>query len=988
MYTEFTTDALFTTRTRRIISALVLFFFIFTFYSPAVASAVDKARENWNPPVNSLEHVNPVGKTLESLNAQVRELKQTVADSGEKGDRPDVEPMLEEIATLADEFVERDEQTRAEIRSTEAHLRNEGVAGKVLERHQAYKQHYQRQADAVREHVQRLAEWKPQEQNLDDLKTAIDDLQPYLEYPARNPQESFSNDLDFVSPPPRSLFTEQSDINALLNLNGDETWSQSDFLETDSATAAGENIEEKVSELSGDPLAMFQWVHDNLDYVPSYGVMQGADYTLASGRGNAFDISSTLIAMYREAGIPARYSYGTVALPAEAVQNWVGDVANVDAATNILSQGGIPQTQVSYGGAAEEIEMEHVWVEAYVDGQWVALDPSFKQYDYQEGVDIESEVPLDAEGLVNQLESGATVNESEGWVQGVDAASLQTELNDYQSQVESFINNQHPDATLGEVLGSRSIIPNEADSLAAVELPYEQIQASAVRPNLPQGLFYEFRLQIGDTTGGQFGIPVQWNSLQAELDRPTPELLGKDLAISFRPASQADEQAIASYIPDDLEDPEDLPSSLPANSIHMIGEITLDGEVVESTGQVTLGEAMMTRLGYVKPQHGWRKSENHLTAGQYQAVGLDMQGISPDQLESLQSDLEGVQSKLEAEDFSGLTRHDLTGAILQSGIQGYLAETYAMDRIAAQSSGIIYHRSPSYGTFSTSMQVQYNFGIAQKVLFSGVVMDMDRIESNTESRENCYEDWVAFNRSSGMRSSAYEHIIPERLFSTENSQAEGVSTAKALSKAMADGQRIYTLTEDNEEQLSNITIDDEARSEIQQALSRGYEVTVHQKPINVNGWEGSGYSIIDPERGVGAYKISGGVNGGVLQGISTGLSGLLGGIGGFLEKYKTNQIGKVLFSPELERLQKLAGKAGTVGALGLIAQLVNIGNGDADTVDKVGQASSAVFGFALTSFLTSSLLATAPALLAILGGILIAVAVSVVMAQFTKRYFK
>ncbi|MEQ6884499.1 hypothetical protein [Salicola sp. Rm-C-2C1-2] len=93
---------------------------------------------------------------------------------------------------------------------------------------------------------------------------------------------------------------------------------------------------------------------------------------------------------------------------------------------------------------------------------------------------------------------------------------------------------------------------------------------------------------------------------------------------------------------------------------------------------------MMTRLGYVKPQHGWRKSENHLTAGQYQAVGLDMQGISPDQLQSLQSDLEGVQSKLEAEDFSGLTRHDLTGAILQSGIQGYLAETYAMDRIAGR----------------------------------------------------------------------------------------------------------------------------------------------------------------------------------------------------------------------------------------------------------------------------------------------------------------
>jgi hypothetical protein len=120
-----------------------------------------------------------------------------------------------------------------------------------------------------------------------------------------------------------------------------------------------------------------------------------------------------------------------------------------------------------------------------------------------------------------------------------------------------------------------------------------------------------------------------------------------------------------------------------------------------------------------------------------------------------------------------------------------------------------------------------------------------------------------------MRSSAYEHLIPERLFSTEEEPAEGVSTAKALALAMAQGQRIYTLTQDNAYNLSQITIDSEARSEIQSALQRGYEVTVHETPLNVNGWEGSGYSIIDPENGIGAYKISGGASGGaLLDGIS------------------------------------------------------------------------------------------------------------------------
>jgi hypothetical protein len=39
------------------------------------------------------------------------------------------------------------------------------------------------------------------------------------------------------------------------------------------------------------------------------------------------------------------------------------------------------------------------------------------------------------------------------------------------------------------------------------------------------------------------------------------------------------------------------------------------------------------------------------------------------------------------------------------------------------------------------------------------------------------------------------------------------------------------------------------------------EVTVHQADITAHGWTGSGYIVLDPETGAGAYKISGGANG-------------------------------------------------------------------------------------------------------------------------------
>ena len=108
---------------------------------------------------------------------------------------------------------------------------------------------------------------------------------------------------------------------------------------------------------------------------------------------------------------------------------------------------------------------------------------------------------------------------------------------------------------------------------------------------------------------------------------------------------------------------------------------------------------------------------------------------------------------------------------------------------------------------------------------------------------------------------------------------------------------IEVITSANASQLNFITIDDGARAEIQSALLQGLEVTVHESPITVNGWQGSGYSILDAEYGVGAYKISGGANGGfliligfvslailIMSGFAFGaVTGLVGAVFGYLQ---------------------------------------------------------------------------------------------------------
>ncbi|NWG38410.1 MAG: transglutaminase domain-containing protein, partial [Hydrogenophilaceae bacterium] len=76
-------------------------------------------------------------------------------------------------------------------------------------------------------------------------------------------------------------------------------------------------IRAQAAALNNNPVQIHNWVRNSIEFIPSYGSIQGAELTLQSKRGNAFDTASLEIALLRAAGIPARYAYGTVQLPAD-----------------------------------------------------------------------------------------------------------------------------------------------------------------------------------------------------------------------------------------------------------------------------------------------------------------------------------------------------------------------------------------------------------------------------------------------------------------------------------------------------------------------------------------------------------------------------------------------------------------------------------------------------------------------------------------------
>jgi len=636
-------------------------------------------------------------------------------------------------------------------------------------------------------------------------------------------------------------------------------------------------ITAKAEELENNPVKIYNWVRNNIEFVPTYGSIQGADYCLQTEQCNAVDTASLLIALLRVSGIHARYVEGTVEIPIEKVKNWVGGFTDSMEAINLLASAGIPTTGNIIGGELKSAWIEHIWVEAYVDympsrgaqhktGQgdtWISLDASFKQYNYTQGIDIQSAVPFDAQSFIDQITATATINETEGYVTGIDSLYINQTMTDYQTQVESYITANYPDATVGDVLGKKEIVPQEFSYLLGT-LPYRTIVKGTEYAEIPSSLRHKISFKVvKDMYDELLGTPLN-------ISKSLPELAGKKITLSYSPATQADEDTINSYLPEPHPDgtpidPSELPTSLSAYLINVKPEVRVDGEVIATGSSAGLGQKATFTMTFIAPNTSSDVIKNEITAGEYYGIAIDTGRISKEQMEALKTKLEATKAKLEAEDFTGMTKDDILGDLLYTTALSFYAQLDVMDYVQAKTMNVLAIRLPSEAHFSYELSVYSVFGVPMSVSSGGLAMDVDRQYSMVKAFDGDTEKPKQFFLSSGANGSALEHSVPEQLFSTSENPAEGISAVKALKIANEQGIPIYTINQTNiNTVLPNLQLDLETITDIQNAVNAGMVATVPQTDITYNGWTGHGYIVIDPNTGAGAYMIAGGMSGAIL----------------------------------------------------------------------------------------------------------------------------
>jgi hypothetical protein len=553
------------------------------------------------------------------------------------------------------------------------------------------------------------------------------------------------------------------------------------------------------------------------------------------------------------------------------------------------------------------VQLEHVWVSAFVNwapsrgarqgtptqhvnpigphNAWTALDPSYKQYSYTAGYDLKTQVPLDANQLLNAAQQGATVNAAEGWVQNLNQAAIQSQLTDYQARLKTYIDSQSTAATVGDVIG-RKIIPAIAPSLIAGSLPYTVTQSGQQVSAIPASLQHRFTYRLYASAADR----ADDAPLISYTER-TSQIVGRRMTLAYVPATQADADLIASYLPRPHADgspilPSEFPTSLPGYLIRLKPQITLDGNIVAtSTQSLVMGTDLLSTGGFTQladPTQWDLTGEESNVVGNATAIGISASGISAKQLNDVKTRLEQTKNQLQANNTAGLTGEQISGDLLTATIWSWFAAADSHNRLSQNQANMVENPGLSYGLFHALVEPAYSWGVIRRVTFPGVNMDIGHVRAMGWSKANTPGEWVNYNRLRGQYMSALEHTVPERFFNdpaqcnlrgtNAANQAlpvcsQGFSAVKAVAVAAAQGQRVYTITQ--QVYTGNPTIvqnqlfahSQSTRERVQGYLDAGWEVSIHQSPITQDGWTGAGFTVIDPTTGAGGYLIEGGSDG-------------------------------------------------------------------------------------------------------------------------------
>lgn len=840
------------------ISAIVLFVYTTVVASPG-AQAIEQAVQQQvaESRIQHKERDNLHAQSLKDVKSHLQALK---ALSGKKSAK--LSDLKEERAALHDlrqQLKDRDVEAMAEFDAIETHIKTNHLPDEILRRHEDAVAKFKAESTATQsdlDSIDRATDLGVIKERVAHLHDRLMTFQVGPKHQAFDPKHMAFHRSENKNRSPRTrteefttLFDVATDKNQLLaSLNPamqlSSVSSNPDYLAATEDVQITQEIKDLAVALSNDPVQIYNWVYNNIQSVPTFGSIQGSDLTLHNGQGNAFDTSSLLISLLRAAGIPSRYAYGTVEIPAADAMNWVGGVSTIDQAQELLGQGGVPVVAVTQGGSVKALRFEHVWVEAYVDfspsrgaknsvpDTWVPMDATFKHYNFEKGIDFKTVVPFDGKAAMAQLRSNSLIDDSKGIISSIDLTQAKSIYTTYKTRIKDYLAQNRPDATVVDMLDAQRIIQRVSPVLAA-SLPYRKIAAGPVFASLPSSLRYSLTISLYASPTDQ---SLESSQLETTISLPIAAL--HRISVTHTPASQADADVIKSAI-------DAGSTSLPAYLIRVIPQLKLDDAVLASAPASTMGTQQIWQVRFSGPgEAGSPVSFTDKVAGDELVFSVDGNGINGNA--AVNQLIASQKSAIENLHFASLT---------------YWTAHDWFDRFISSAFKVRTVRLPSVALAGSGFTPRYFFGIPRSASFLGQVFDARRVYVAAVAPTAALRR--GFLIQAGTQGSQFEASAFNSVYGRP--QGTALSAAEYLHYAVLRGVPIYSITPENAAAvLPSLAVSDDVRNDISTAIANGKVVVTAGRSVLARTTSGIGYIILDPVTGEGAYLIDGGLNGSVM----------------------------------------------------------------------------------------------------------------------------
>lgn len=273
----------------------------------------------------------------------------------------------------------------------------------------------------------------------------------------------------------------------------------------DAAPTAPASIAELARALRGDPDLIYEYVRNNIEYVPIWGIQKGDFGTLLDNQGTSFDQAALMVSLLRQSGYTASFVKGRISLTAAQITDWLGiDTNNACGVLGLFANGQIPYSSIGVSAsfscpttttALNSLKLDHVWVKVLINGTAYYFDPSYKPHARKAGINLATATGYNAATFMSGATTGATITAD--YVQGINRTNVRASLTTYANNLASYLRTNLPAGTLDDVVGGRTITPHNGTALRQTTLPYQDTTVALTEwtGDVPQNYKPTLRIQ-------------------------------------------------------------------------------------------------------------------------------------------------------------------------------------------------------------------------------------------------------------------------------------------------------------------------------------------------------------------------------------------------------------------------------------------------------------------------------------------------------------